>query len=780
MLKMNKRIYVLLVLIHLFFAKGFSSNYIKLDENSPFNVSLKNVPDTALASIKFALSLFDSIIHTDIPINLSIEYSSTKRNVFLAGGAPAQILKEFSDLAPTGIFYPISLAEKLSNTELNSSSEPDIICIINQNHDWNYSLDRKESLQSLHCSKSGEFPPNLDFITLFSHEICHGLGLNSQLILNDGYFDIGSTPTIYDQFIFYDKNYRLVNYTHNADSISNFLISENLWFKSPNFNLRYKDSLIKLYSPQIFTTGNSVHHLDEEIYDTSTVNRLMTPIYECEYQRELGYITESILKDIGWNKPIVDHEKPFDLPLSSEPTILSIKEIDQNIDSIILSYSFDSFNNYIDLNGTKSNNSCTFAVPPMPFNHFLSYRFHVYVDSVVSFYPSDNKYIDVYRGNDTIPPVIKLSEPRIIIESDTIIELKGSFYDNSGSLQATIKVNSKLGTDSLLHSTVDNENFNYSYFIADTFNVGDTISIEIITTDLSKQKNKTILTKVLIVEPKPIVTAFYSTSFDNDADFYLTGFQINQNQYLNSTSLQTTHPYEYPNVERDTIFTYAELKTKIIIDSVNHYMEFDEIVLVEPSDQGKRFAEFGFWDYVIIQGSKDGHNWHAFEQVGYDAGYNEQWYELYNDNIITVGESLNSLSTPTHNLYSKHRVNLVQNKYLRKGDTISIRFMLVSDAFSNGWGWSIDNLEIQTISVSEKEKLNSEELIVYPNPTTDNVTLLFKGLTKKNIKYEIYNAIGEIVMDGIADGSSINVKSLSKGYYTVLLPELHMSTLFIK
>ncbi|MGE5500244.1 MAG: hypothetical protein ACM3Q2_19385, partial [Syntrophothermus sp.] len=58
--------------------------------------------------------------------------------------------------------------------------------------------------------------------------------------------------------------------------------------------------------------------------------------------------------------------------------------------------------------------------------------------------------------------------------------------------------------------------------------------------------------------------------------------------------------------------------------SYNAYVEYDDIAIVEPGDPGYKFGSTNFWDYVVIEASKDGAVWTPIED-GYDCNSNSKW-----------------------------------------------------------------------------------------------------------------------------------------------------------
>ena len=138
---------------------------------------------------------------------------------------------------------------------------------------------------------------------------------------------------------------------------------------------------------------------------------------------------------------------------------------------------------------------------------------------------------------------------------------------------------------------------------------------------------------------------------------------------------------------------------------------FRELVLVEPGAEGSVFGFSDFYDYVIIEASKDfGKNWFALAD-GYDSRYISSWETAYNSK--TDGQ--NSTFTGNESMMKEHAFYPRIQDRISNGDSLLIRFRLFSDPYANGWGWVIDDLKINPI-VDKVENIYLPELRIFPNP----------------------------------------------------------------
>jgi hypothetical protein len=153
----------------------------------------------------------------------------------------------------------------------------------------------------------------------------------------------------------------------------------------------------------------------------------------------------------------------------------------------------------------------------------------------------------------------------------------------------------------------------------------------------------------------------------------------------------------------------AVLKYPVIVRSGGE-LSFNEVVLIE-TGINENFST-GYTDYVIVEASKDGGNSWLPLTGQYDSSVEENW------NITFKSGLTNSTSSAGGNeeLFIKRNINLTDNTGLAEGDTILIRFRLSSDKTINGWGWAIDDLNIQKTSTYSEEILTDNTVSVYPNP----------------------------------------------------------------
>jgi hypothetical protein len=267
----------------------------------------------------------------------------------------------------------------------------------------------------------------------------------------------------------------------------------------------------------------------------------------------------------------------------------------------------------------------------------------------------------------------------------------------------------------------------------------------------------------------------YINNFDSPTtDFVISDFEIFTETGFDNGALHSPHPYPSPN-KNNTEFNFSTILKRPVIIQENGTMTFDEIVLVEPSEYNANFGDSEFWDYVIVEGSKDrGNTWLPLAN-GYDSRANTVWLNLYTDNI--VNQISTSVGTPE--MYISNGIELLENNYFAVGDTILIRFRLFSDPYAHGWGWAIDNLRIQQPVSSPVTHLSPGNVLIFPNPVENELNLTFETSNKNpnTIQVDFYNVYGQktksISLDNIFGNTSktIDLTNFSPGMYLISISE---------
>ncbi len=211
--------------------------------------------------------------------------------------------------------------------------------------------------------------------------------------------------------------------------------------------------------------------------------------------------------------------------------------------------------------------------------------------------------------------------------------------------------------------------------------------------------------------------------FNNPANHILSGLEIKPFETTTNQALQSPHNYQ-TNSELSNI-----LKQPIIVSGTNSIFNYEDIALVEPRDAGASFGEAAFNDYVVVEATKDGLNWIPIED-GYDASAQVKWQTAYDSNAEV-----------NYGLYVNHAIDLTDK--FSVGDTLLFRFRMFSNAQNVGWGWSVDNIYIQTEPLGVEKASEIISYSVYPVPSNGSFTLDYQLTSGSDVIVEITNAVGK-------------------------------------
>jgi hypothetical protein len=221
-----------------------------------------------------------------------------------------------------------------------------------------------------------------------------------------------------------------------------------------------------------------------------------------------------------------------------------------------------------------------------------------------------------------------------------------------------------------------------------------------------------------------------------------------------SSAIHSRHSYD-----EDTTYIY-KLLTPIVINAENPTFKYRDIAIIETGETGTVFGDDEFYDFVVVEGSTDGANWKPIED-GYDASYNAAWLNTYD-----------SEGKGNEGLYVQHSVNLLDT--FDEGDTVIFRFRLFSDQLSNGWGWSIDDLKIQTESDNTLTStgVGFDAWSLYPNPAGNFVTLGHPDRDRGILGITVFTISGQKMLQKevnvISKSTEVNLTTLEPGIYVLV------------
>ncbi len=766
-----------------FFLKRGSKSLAAITVNySGFSTQAKN-------AMNYAVSILETLLPADTRITIDATYDKISTSGVLAqssitgyiGGSGIDAINPLS-------YYPVALAEKIAGKSLNADTDGDITLEINSSINWYYGTDGNTPTQKY------------DLVTVILHETCHGLGFYDSFSSDGtlGSYGLGSVPMIYDTFVENFAGNRLTDtlkFLNYSTDLEKQLVGNQIYFNGPllraySSSVHYTVLRAKLYAPATWDPGSSISHLDESA--TLPVNSLMTPFIDLgEAIHDPGKYTFSILGDIGWINTRIIH-KPMGDTEDHLPEITLSTDIKSdttyNHDKVGVVFSFDNFatSDSLYLSSPGSNNSYNITIPIPAYNSELQYYFFV-VDYFQRIYRSPSVYKDysginnnryhIFIGTDTIKPVIIHTPVTYYLQSVDSIKYDAKVTDNLGIDSVYVEYRLNHGSSTFVRLKAGNNDDFSTEFNARMLELKghDSIEYKIFAVDTAKVPNIAALPEtgyfVTHIEEISNTVSTYSTDFSDAApDFFNVGFDISRPSGFSKYGLNSKHPYESPEDNSKSIEYISILRHPLKLDETGLLVNYNELVLVEPGEAGSLYGSSGFYDYVIVEGSKDfGKTW--FKLIdGYDSRLFPSWETAYNSSI--VGD--NSTFVGTEAMLKKHTFLYRPSANISAGDTMLVRFRLYSDPFANGWGWVVEDLKIGPLIDAVTEVVN-HPVAVYPNPGTGHITISMgtpDGATSKPLHYSIFNSAGICLKNDWSSGSSdftIDISESPAGLYIIIL-----------
>ncbi len=738
------------------------------------NIIYSGFPAEARVPAEYAVSILRSLLPADAGFTLKLIWQRISSSGVLANSTITSFAGGWSiDAFNPYAFYPVALAEKIAGKALNDESEPDIEIIFNSSVSWYFGTD-------------GNTPvTQYDLVTVVLHECFHGLGFFDSMDTDGtlGWYGAGSIPVIYDTFVGNLTEKRLTDtliFENYSPALRDELTGGQLYFSGPLFRNLTSGSRARLYSPATWDPGSSVSHLDET--RTPAVHSLMTPFIDRgEAIHDPGSWTLTILGEMGWintriiHKPLNDTEEPV-----AQVEIKAVVRSDTlyNRDNVRLIYSFDGFNSSSNLFMTslpgQDNYTASIAIP----GYNVQLEYYLFAEDIFlrEFkLPSRGEAapLRVYIGTDTVKPRIVHTPLSYVLDlADTII-FEAEITDNIGVDTAFLEYRINNGP---LRTTGMSVNDSVSYtaevsFKSELMQGGDRIEYRITAIDKANSPNIRIMPLSgyyeIAVEGTNQVSDRYTTDFTGAGDdFFMTGFEVTKPPSFSDEALHTRHPYESPDMNDSTLEYTALLRYPIRYDANGMFISFREIVLVEPGEDDSVYGSDYFYDYVIIEATKDfGKTWFGLTD-GYDSRFNPAWLSAYNSTIV----GMNSTYTGKESDYINRVLHPVFPPEVKQGDTLLIRFRLFSDPYANGWGWAIDDFRINPLigSVWKPEVL---KLTIYPNPGNGIINVsAMSDLKGRPVFYSVFNFSGVCVINNRSlddSGGIVDISDYPSGIYFI-------------
>ncbi len=743
----------------------------------------------AKAAFQQAVDIWSTLIQSPVKIKIKAYWNPLNTGV-LGQAIWGTAIANFPNAQKLNTFYPIALAEKIAGKDLNHPDSTDIRAEFNSAAAWYYGT-------------SGTPPSNTtDFVSVVLHEIGHGLGFTDSFGNSSGSGSVGlqaNVPIIFDLAVENNTNQNLFQtFDSPSTTLGTQLTSNNIFYNS-SLATAQNGSRPRLYAPSTWSNGSSIAHLNENTYTSGTINSLMTPfIGFTEVMHDPGPIVLNIFSDMGWVNTRIDHTPANKESLNVTTLLINIGS-DNGYDAskVKLKFIKKSGGAETEVAGvaTGSANEFSFTIPASANPDTLFYLISA-TDNIGREFTNPGKFVrpkntelqgryTIGLGADTKAPTIVHTPKAFIIASTTSLKIDAVVSDNIGiqdvfvdysinnnaqpSLQM-VQTGAISKTTSSLLATYSSDYTTTINFNSGDIKEGDIITYKIRAKDTSVAQNigfsPTTATHSISVVGLAATQDSYQNNFDNlsSSDFFGDiQFSIIKPSGFNDGAIHSVHPYPEAGNGPDLNFIY-QLRIPIRVKAQDATIKFDEIVLVEPGETGRAFGTPEFYDYVVVEGSKNGGvTWTPIAD-GYDSRDNVDWLAKYNSSIV----SKISLGVGDPTLYRSRILNLL-NKF-KAGDEVVIRFRLFCDAGAAGWGWAVDNLKIQIDDAPPAllhnhidYNIGTSTPLQFTIQATDN-----SGLKSLAIEYKINN--GTIttfpftVTNGVSQYSlELNISTLSVG-----------------
>ncbi|UFH55177.1 T9SS type A sorting domain-containing protein [Spirosoma sp. KNUC1025] len=656
------------------------------------------------------------------------------------------------------------------------------------------------------------------------HELAHGLGFIGFFdVVNDKGVYTQALPSVYDCFLESGQGKRVAaspkEFPNNTDELQGVLSGYNLYLNGDVLRQR-TGGRIKLFSPFDFDLTYSVYHLDDQEYPAGNVNSLMRAhLGRAESIHTPGPLVLTFFSDLEWKTTSVLHTPPlineevsdfvFSTRIISDTAIVAgssrlFYRKTKPIADDTLSYA------NVPLTRVGNTDEYRFTLPAAQAQGEIWYFFQVQ-DASGRTFTNPGKLLagaqtwhHVWVGPDKTAPFILYNPSKTAVFStnqtdslpiyariaDDMTGISTAYvdYQINGVAQPNLPLTYSVQT--IDNITYDSVYVNRITFPANSLKAGDKITYRIVAQDGSKAKNQTTSPatgsyQLSVVAQLPVrdqyVNSFNEASTAND--FVGRGFSIATPTNFGDPAIHSEHPYQNGTDFRfQGNYDYtllAPIRIKNNPDSA--VIRYDEVVLVEPAYPGSHFGDPNFYDYVILEGSRDnGHTWLPIRD-GYDSYDINDWQSYYQSSLTNGLYTEQNSTAVGHPALFRHRdVPILRpGGAFQAGEQILIRFRLFADQLAHGWGWAIDNLRIQAPAalVLANEPTKIGRMIVSPNPATDALLRLEADLVKpvSDAQVRISNPSGQIVRQtyvkvrGTKISEQIDVSALAAGLYFVQL-----------
>ncbi len=292
-------------LVTLIFTLSFLPNKCK-GQAAEFEVEFLGLSEEAITAFNHATDIWSNYLISDVPIKIVAHMQPLlpgQLGITFPNGELNYAAAPIAD-----VWYASCLANAITGTDLNGGFA-DIEIYFSSLANWYYGLDENPG------------PTQYDFVSTVLHEICHGLGFlslsnRSGTVGSFGLIDasafapltttfvwpaLDTLPSVFDVYVENAAGTILIDLINPSAELGTELVSNQIFFNSPEILLETGGTRPKIYAPGTFTLGSSLSHWDEATYPVGNDNEFMTPQAAAGHaDHEPGILTLTVLEEIGW------------------------------------------------------------------------------------------------------------------------------------------------------------------------------------------------------------------------------------------------------------------------------------------------------------------------------------------------------------------------------------------------------------------------------------------------------------------------------------------------
>lgn len=680
----------------------WKKNQMARTKTATFEVTYVGFSEAAKDAFQEAVDIWSTLIESDVPIRVNATWQPLGEGV-LGSAIWGTVHANFDGAQRVNTWYPAALAEKMSGVELNGDDEFDIYANFSSTFEWNYAL-------------SGPVPAGkYDLVTVVLHELGHGLGFVDSYSVGGtaGFVGVQGTgvPMIYDQMIENTQGKNIFHdFTSGTDAMRQQLISDALFFNTPRV-VTTNGTPARIYAPTTYDPGSSIAHLNELTFPDGDPNSLMSPqVGAAESNHNPGPIVLGAFSDMGWVFTRIKHTDLKDSENVNGPFVVKAvitSEAGPISQPTLHFQSSTTALTEVTMTPTGQPNEYQASIPgtgsAAQYGYFITVKDGLnreYSRPGVLIRPSQTQqqFLTIFStGPDNKAPKITHAPKAFILDTDDEYVVEAIVSDNIGlaDVRLQYKINNVAQSDIVMVSGTPDSLYTATIEFPGGLNSGDLLEYRIVAKDNSVAQNVGSSPVTGFHEVNVTGLAATQEEYQNDfntatSDFFGDGFSVSTPSGFSSGAIHSVHPYTegngLPNNQANFIY---QLRVPVRVKPGDGVVKFDEIVLVEPGEPGSVFGSEEFFDYVVVEGSKDGGATWITVADGYDSRDYTPWLTRWNSS----SSGNNSTGQGEPSLYRRRTLSLL-NKFA-VGDEVVIRFRLFSDPFSVGWGWAIDNLKIQ-------------------------------------------------------------------------------------